>query len=274
MRNKDDHSVEHCALCPCSKCTYKDTITHQEGFQKPNTRMGYWVNSGTDAYGVWAELTFNGVIQRFRFIPAGTFLMGSPEDEPGRYKDETQHEVEITKGFWLADTACTQELWEAVMGNNPSRFEGKDKPVDAVSFRDCERFFIRAGMGLRLPTEAEWEYACRAGSTTAYAFGDVITKEQSNYDGNGPVGVKKFPPNGWGLYQMHGNVFEWCSDWYGAYPEGKVIDPIGPVSRVYKAMRGGSWDSNAGYMRAAYRYHNHPAYSNINIGFRLARNSG
>jgi len=233
-----------------------------------------WPNVGTDEYGIWTELAFNGVVQRFRFIPAGTFTMGSPSQEPGRYQDEIQHEVELTKAFWLADTVCTQELWEAVIGNNPSRFEGNDKPVDSVSFEDCKEFLKRAGMGLRLPTEAEWEYACRAGTTTAYSFGDVISKEQANYGGIELVEVKKFPPNGWGLYQMHGNVWEWCSDWYGDYPEGKVIDPIGPVSRVYKACRGGSWLSNARNLRATYRDHVAPADRSFNLGFRLARNSG
>jgi len=232
------------------------------------------LNTGTDRYGNWIDIAINRVIQRFRCIPAGTFLMGSPKDEPGYYEDEIQHEVELTKAFWLADTVCTQELWEAVMGNNPSRFIGKNKPVDSVAFEDCQVFLETVGTGLRLPTEAEWEYACRAGTQPAYSFGGTISKKQANYGGTKTVEVKAFQPNGWGLYQMHGNVWEWCSDWYGDYPEGKVIDPIGPVSRVYKVCRGGSWGDYARILRAAYRDSFAPAARYNYLGFRLARNSG
>ena len=194
--------------------------------------------------------------------------MGSPEDEPERNNDEVQHEVELTQGFWLADTACTQALWEAVMGSNPSTFKGAERPVENVSWEDCREFFelvnqAEPGPDLWFPTEAQWEYACRAGSSTPFWFGGQVTPEQVNYDGNHPyaggakgkyreetVAVGSLPCNGWGLYEMHGNVWEWCLDWYGPYSEGKDVDPQGPAGRGYRVLRGGSWFSDAGSCRS------------------------
>ena len=183
--------------------------------------------------------------------------MGSPEDEPERWDDETQHQVLLTRGFWLAETACTQALWQAVMGNNPSEFQSNDRPVEQVSWEDVQRFLVQfnrivSGGGFRLPTEAEWEYACRAGTTTAFWFGAQITPEQVNYHGNypyaggergvyrrEPVAVKALPCNDWGLYQMHGNVWEWCQDWSGTYSTETVIDPAGPARIANRVLRGG-----------------------------------
>jgi formylglycine-generating enzyme required for sulfatase activity len=166
-----------------------------------------------------------------RWISPGRFLMGSPESEAKRFDDEgPQHWVTITRGFWLFDTACTQALWTAVMPKNPSHFrESRLLPVDSISWSDCVAFLERinglvAGLDLRLPTEAEWEYACRAGTETPFSFGETITSEQVNSNGGFPyrggpggqyrkktVPVASFPPNPWGLYEMHGNLWEWCA---------------------------------------------------------------
>ncbi|MBN2718839.1 MAG: formylglycine-generating enzyme family protein, partial [Deltaproteobacteria bacterium] len=197
-----------------------------------------------DQFGAYRDFDIKGVTQRFRWIPSGEFMMGSPEDEPDRSDDETQHKVILTKGFWLADTACTQELWEAVMGVNPSRFKGEKRPVEKVSWDDCQEFVARINkanpeLNLALPTEAQWEYACRAETETPFSCGDNITPEQVNYNGDYPypggekgkkrvetVKVKSLPANPWGLYEMHGNVYEWCADWYGDYSADTVTNPV------------------------------------------------
>jgi len=213
---------------------------------------------GRDWIGLYGDVEIQGVTQRFRWIAPGRFMVGSPESEAGRYGDEAQHEVILTKGYWLAETACTQGLWEAVMGNSPSRFkEDKNNPVDTVSWKNAMEFIdklnkLKPALCLRLPTEAEWEYACRAGTTTPFSFGENITPDQVNYDGNNPYSggkkgkyrektmpVKSFPPNVWGLYEMHGNVWEWCADWYKKeYPKGSVVDPKGPLEGGFRLARG------------------------------------
>ena len=235
----------------------------REGFRQPS-----WAETfGRDEYGLYADFSLQGIIQRMRWIAPGEFVMGSPESEAERFNDETLHQVILSRGFWLADTACTQALWQAVLGQNPSAFKGADRPVENVSWDDVQRFLdglnaLIPGQEFRLPTEAEWEYACRAGTTTPFWFGEQITPEQVNYDGNYPyaggakgayreetVPVKALPCNGWGLYQMHGNVWEWCQDWHGAYPTETVIDPAGPPSGADRVLRGGSWISR-GRVRA------------------------
>jgi formylglycine-generating enzyme required for sulfatase activity len=172
------------------------------------------------------EIEVKGVKLNIILCQAGEFLMGSPQGEPGRFDDETQHSVIIEKDFWLSDTVCTQALWKAVMGNNPSNYKGDNLPVDSVSWNDVHEFLkklneLLPGYNFRLPSEEEWEYACRAGTTTAYNLGDKITPEQVNYysDSSNPgtVDVKKFPANKWGFYQMHGNVWEWCQNVYKHY---------------------------------------------------------
>ena len=195
----------------------------------------------------------------------------------------------LTKGFWLADTACTQALWQAVMGENPSSFRGADRPVEQVSWEDCQEFLERVNnetprLNLRFPTEAEWEYACRAGTTTPFWFGAAITTDQVNFDGNYPyadgekgrfreetVPVKTLPPNGWGLYEMHGNLWEWCLDRHGDYPTTEAVDPLGATQGDDRVLRGGSWYDVGRDCRSAYRGGDLPGYRHGSVGLRLAR---
>ena len=256
---------------------------------------GYVHSWGDDVYGLWMEIAVPGVgpdtrrvIQRFRWIEPGEFLMGSPEEEPERYSPEgPQHRVRLTAGYWLADTACTQALWAGVMGNNPSRFTGDAEcPVEQVSRDDIQGVLGKLnamipGLGASLPTEAQWEYACRAGARTPFSFGGNITPEQVNYDGNYPyaggekgeyrartVPVKALPPNGWGLYQMHGNVWEWCADGTREYAEGDPTDPEGPAAGE-RAVRGGAWFDGARNVRSAKRLAGTPGLRGDDLGFRL-----
>lgn len=252
----------------------------------PHAWAGDW---GEDSQGLWMSLILRGVRQSFRWIAPGRFMMGSPKDEPERYDDELQHEVILTKGFWLADTTCTQGLWSAVMGGNPSEFKGERRPVENVSWDDCQKFLEKINglvpdLELRLPMEAEWEYACRAGTETPFSFGENITTDQVNYDGNNPyaggkkgeyrqetVEVKSLLGNSWGLYEMHGNVWEWCSDWEGEYPKERVVDPTGPEKGSGRVLRGGSWIRVGRNARSASRFARRPASRNSFYGFRLAR---
>ncbi|MBL8253806.1 MAG: formylglycine-generating enzyme family protein [Candidatus Competibacter sp.] len=230
---------------------------------------------GRDEYGLYVDFRIGGVVQRLRWIVPGEFLMGSPKNEMERDNDETQHRVILTQGYWLADTACTQALWRAVLGDNPSGFKGEDRPVENVSWDDVQRFI--AGLnelipegGFRLPTEAEWEYACRAGTTTAFWFGDQITREQANYESEQTMVVKAFPCNSWGLYQMHGNVWEWCQDWFGKYPIVAVINPTGFENGVKRVLRGGGWFGLDRDARSASRISD-PGFRYPYFSFRLAR---
>ena len=218
------------------------------------------------------------------WVKPGTFEMGSPTSEAGRSKYETQHQVTLTEGFWLGKYELTQAQWEKVVGSNPSRFKGVNRPVERVSWTGvtafCEKLTalereagrLPAGMAYQLPTEAQWEYACRAGTTTAYAFGDSLTSGQANISG-GPRGtteVGKYPANGWGFHDMHGNVWEWCADWYGDYPAGAVRDPVGPAGGSYRVIRGGSWNFTASFARSAFRIRIESAFSSNYLGFRLS----
>ena len=245
---------------------------------------------GEDEFGLWMAFTYKGVRQAFRWCEPGTFLMGSPEDEAERREDELQHEVTLTKGFWIADTPVSRVLWHMVMGMNPGRFQGEINPIDKVSWEDAQKFIakmngLKAELKLCLPTEAQWEYACRAGTDTSFFCGDQIDSNLVNcngsypYDGDrkignmpGVIGVKDLPCNDWGLYQMHGNVWEWCQDWYGQYSLNSVTDPQGPSSGTGRVLRGGSWYQRDRYCRSAFRLHNVPTKSYYNFGFRLARN--
>lgn len=242
--------------------------------------------SGTDQYGVYADLEFKNVVQRFRLIEAGTFWMGSPEEEEGRFDNETLHQVTLSQGFWMADTACTQALWQAVMGNNPAHFKGSlQNPVEQVSWDDVQGFINKlhqqvAGIKARLPTEAEWEYACRAGTNSAFWFGgkNDLNTTKANYSGkwdefdaNGKtVPVRSFAPNPWGLYEMHGNVWEWCADGYAEYPLQAITDPRGAPASAYRVLRGGSWINGGRYCRSAYRDRDAPDRRYYGIGFRFA----
>jgi formylglycine-generating enzyme required for sulfatase activity len=250
---------------------------------------------GKDDYGEWLRWQYQGVAQTFRWIKPGRFLMGSQISEPERYADESQHSVELTHGFWLADTAVTQALWTAVMGNNPSSFQDERRPVENVSWDDAQAFLHQLRRDcpqapFALPTEAEWEYACRAGTRTPFSFGLNISPEQVNYDGNRPyngankgryreetVAVKSLPANAWGLYEMHGNVWEWCADGmrdFGAVPAGEIIvDPVGPTESATRALRGGSWLRYAGNVRSADRSAGTRDFRDDGIGFRLALRS-
>ncbi|MDD5392497.1 MAG: SUMF1/EgtB/PvdO family nonheme iron enzyme [Thiothrix sp.] len=237
---------------------------------------------GEDGYGRYADLDVKGVIQRFRWIKPGKFLMGSPASEKERGSDEIQHEVTLTQGFWLADSTCTQALWKAVMGNNPSHFSSifrntANNPVETVSWNDVQGFIrtlngIASDLKAKLPTEAQWEYACRAGTMPRYSVGDNITAQQVNFNDNvgKTVSVKSLPANPWGLYEMHGNVWEWCQDWYSSYPAEPVTNPEGSQSGVLRVVRGGSWLYYGRGVRSAYRYGNEPDDRGIDLGFRLA----
>ncbi len=252
----------------------------------PEPWAGDW---GLDLYGPFMTLIYKKTRQCFRWMEPDTFMIGSPEDEPQRYEDELLHKVTLTRGFWLADTACTQELWQAVMGENPADFKGPLRPVENVSWNDCSEFIEKLnrlvpGLDSRLPTEAEWEYACRAGTRTPFHFGENITTELVNYDGTVPytggkkgkyrketVEVKALPCNDWGLYQMHGNVWEWCSDWYGNYDSVEQIDPEGPPNGDYRVLRGGCWIFSGRYVRSAYRDCYAPSSRGPLRGLRLAQ---
>jgi formylglycine-generating enzyme required for sulfatase activity len=208
------------------------------------------------------DIVTNSLGMKFAWIPPGTFKMGSPVGEPGRNDDEVQHDVILTKGFYLGVYEVTQAQWRAVMGDNPSAFKGDDYPVECVSWADCQKFCeklsLRDGRRYRLPTEAEWEYACRAGTTGEYSSGngENALRKVGWYAGNSndrtnPVGG--LAPNAWGLYDMHGNVWEWCADWYAPYPVGIVRDYQGPMFGGFRVLRGGSWGHIPGYCRAADR---------------------
>ena len=209
-------------------------------------------------------------------IPAGKFVMGSPESEKGRSKDETQHEVTLTKPFYMGKYEVTQEQWEAVMVNNRSFYRGPKLPVTSVSWENCQEFIkklnAKTSGGYRLPTEAEWEYSCRAGTTTAYSYGDSITKNDSNVEGLSTKVVGSYKPNAFGLYDMHGNVWEWCEDWKVDYPKEAVIDPKGPEAGKNRVLRGGSFTGVGMHSRSANWFDNLPSTWNIDyLGFRLAK---
>jgi formylglycine-generating enzyme required for sulfatase activity len=287
--------------------TTRNGLIQVETFATEPDRSAFWRSGqpppwaddwGTDEYGHWVTFSIqdeqgNKVTQRMRWIAPGSFLMGSRQDEPECFDDEgPQHQVTLSRGFWLFDTAGTQALWQVVMGENWSRFKGADRPVETVSWHDCQRFIERInkrlpGLGLDLPSEAQWEYACRAGTTTPFSFGANITPEQVNYSGNHPyaggakglyrgktVPVRSLPPNPWGLYEMHGNVWEWTQDhWHddyqGAPADGLAWEDSRPGAK--RVVRGGSWNDHARHVRAAYRYRTHPDDRLGQLGFRCAR---
>jgi formylglycine-generating enzyme required for sulfatase activity len=234
----------------------------------------------------------NSIGMKFVRIPPDTFMIGSPPKEPGHTFNEKQHLVTLSKEFYIQTTEVTQSQWKEVMGNNPSKFNkcGDDCPVEKVSWNDVQDFIHRLnqrdGSGIyRLPTEAEWEYAARAETKTPFSFGQCLTTDQANYDGNYPfpkcsngefrkktVPVASFSPNNWGLYDMHGNVWEWCQDWYKSYPPGSVTDPTGPRKGSSRLHRGGSWFSGAGPCRSANRNFSSPGARKFDLGFRLVMN--
>jgi formylglycine-generating enzyme required for sulfatase activity len=225
-------------------------------------------------------------------IPAGEFTMGSPPSEASRRADETPHRAKFTRSFYLGATEVTQEQWQRVMGTSPSRFRdaGANAPVEQVSWNDIQEFIRRLNKGAagpyRLPTEAEWEYACRAGTSRAYSVGDRLDAADANHDARYPLPgqqpgefrgktapVASFPPNAWGLYDMHGNVWEWCADEYCPYASLDRLDPVGRCGSGLKVIRGGSWYFGAEAARSALRYTHAPQLRGFSIGFRLARDA-
>ena len=246
------------------------------------------------------EIT-NSIGMKLALIPAGKFIMGSPQDEKDRLLAEEQHEVAITKPFYLGVYAVTQAEYEKVMGNNPSYFSPKGAgkasvkdmdtgqfPVEQVSWDDAVAFCKelselpeekKAGWVYRLPTEAEWEYACRAGTKTVFHYGDSLSSKQANFNGGLPYGggdkgpylertakVGSYAPNAFGLYDMHGNVWEWCQDWYDA----NYYDPPGPAQASHRVVRGGCWFHDGRCCRSAFRYRFVPGYRDFRLGFRVA----
>ena len=216
-----------------------------------------------------------GATMEMIWCEPGSFMMGSPVTESGRFDDEPLHRVTLTKGFWLGKYEVTQRQWQSVMGTNPSKFKDPDRPVERVSWNDCNTFIRRANATLggvaRFPTEAEWEYACRAGSSTPVS-GNGMLMDMAWYDANSgnethPVGRNQ--PNSWGFYDMHGNVLEWCYDWFGNI-EAQATDPRGLTSGSFRVLRGGCWFFYARDCRSAYRLKRDPNLRNAIYGFRLA----
>jgi len=266
----------------------------------------------------------NSVGMEFVYIPAGTFIMGSPVTEELGLNDETQHRVTLTKGFYMQKTEVTVGQWRDFVSttkyrteaetnggafvltkkkykkkpgkywDNPDFSQTEQHPVTCLSWNDAQVFVKWLNQMednvYRLPTEAEWEYACRAGTETPFSFGKCLSTDRANFDCNYPLPgcetqgsylkktapVARFAPNNWGLHDMHGNVWEWCQDWWGLYPPGPVVDPKGPSSgtrwRPTRISRGGSWLFGARRCRSAYRYKYPPGDSDDNLGFRLVMN--
>ena len=222
-------------------------------------------------------------------IPAGRFVMGSPLDEPERESQEGQHEVTISRAFWMGKFEVTQRQWESVMGGNPSWFakSGGDFPVERVSYNGIRDFLDRLaarapGNRFRLPTEAEWEYACRAGTTTAFSVGHTLTREQANIGDLATAAPRRegstrrvgsFPANAWGLHDMHGNVWEWTEDDHCPYAGGAATDPLARCGGELKVIRGGSWYFEADSARCALRYTHRPVDVGFSLGFRVVRES-
>jgi formylglycine-generating enzyme required for sulfatase activity len=226
-------------------------------------------------------------------LPPGRFTMGSAADETGRNDDEVLHDVEITRPFLLGQHEVTQQEWRTVMGSAPSHFTGCGPrcPVENVTYHEVQKFLEKLNahppqtLRYRLPTEAEWEYACRARTTGPFSTGENLTTAQANFNGRQPYGsfpagefrqkttaAGALPLNPWGLADMHGNVWEWTSDWYGPYPESARanIDPHGPASGDKRVIRGGSWFFDANSARCALRYTHAPQDKGFSLGFRVA----
>jgi len=205
-------------------------------------------------------------------IPGGTFLMGSPDSDMEAYDNEKPQREVTVPAFAMGKFEVTQAQYEAVMGNNPSAFKGANRPVETVSWIEAVEFCQKLGKNYRLPTEAEWEFACRAGTTTTYFFGESLAKTQANYYSDSTTDVGSFSANDFGLYDMHGNVWEWCLDNYhenykGAPTDGTAWTTTGDSKLAM--LRGGSWGCNPRYCRSAYRGRLEPDYQNGSIGFRV-----
>jgi formylglycine-generating enzyme required for sulfatase activity len=262
----------------------RETRRYDEAFSKSVTPVTPRIVSG--------KPFINSIGMQFVYIPSGLFVMGSPPDEIGRDELEIQHQVILSKGFFLQTTEVTQAQWRKVMGINPSEQQGDDLPVHNVSWLDCKKFIRRLNqlegvIQYRLPSEAQWEYACRAGSQKAFTTGP-LTEPDSTLDplldkvgwyqanaGGGPHPAASKAPNAWGLYDLHGNVWEWTEDWweswYGKFSGSPVEDPAGPGKGRFKIIRGGGWFAGATYQRCASRMRAEPGSKSPGIGFRVAR---
>lgn len=299
------------------RCPQCDSIIYK---QEKFCRFCGWIkqnDQSSSAY-IWSDSIqtglqkeiHNGIGMKFALIPSGSFLMGTPNNAFQYRDDLPPHQVIISKPFYLQTTAVTQGQWKNIMRNNPSHFNGSEfpekesdlwwewemqmkrkgqnldeLPVEMVSWDDTQKYIeklnkIEATSKYRLPTEAEWEYSCRAGTVTKYYFGDNALRYKKygwNMPITEPVGQKK--PNDWGLYDMHGNVWEWCSDWYGAYSEHCVKDPVGPKSGEFRVLRGGPWHCYGQYSEpfeadtdgSAARMKHWPFQKEKFFGFRLVR---
>jgi formylglycine-generating enzyme required for sulfatase activity len=270
-------------LASSNRMTYQDVTTLSRRFYRV-------VNRDVPSTMVW--------------IPPGTFTMGSPMTEALHDSDETPHQVTISRGFWMGRHEVTQREYVDVIGANPSQFTGDlNRPVECVSWFDatnyCSQLTAReraagrlpAGYLYRLPREAEWEYACRAGTTTAFHYGDELRSGMANFDGRKEyppcednsyycwnssgvylvqtTPVESYAPNAWGLNDMHGNVLEWCHDWYGLYPAGSATDPTGPATGSNRLFRGGAYTFSGGSCRSAFRFGRDPANRLVTAGFRV-----
>lgn len=242
------------------------------------------VKVNTAAHGPSPELT-NSIGMKFKLIPAGTFKMGSDFAKPPEFLThfESIHQVKLSRPLRIGMYEVTQDQYRRVMGENPSKNQGLQNPAERVSWNDAVEFCRKlselpkektAGHVYRLPTEAEWEYACRAGAETEYCFGNDISQlgDYAWFFGNSgdqsqPVGQKK--PNAWGLHDMHGNVSEWCQDWHGPYPSGLAVDPKGPDTGEQRVARGGGWSLRGVYSRSADRSRYHPSFASARSGLRV-----
>jgi formylglycine-generating enzyme required for sulfatase activity len=232
--------------------------------------------TGSDAIGHWADLHVLGVIQRFRWCPPGVYLMGSPDAERHRNRDEDIHQVTLTRGFWIADTECSQALWITVMGSSPSAAQDLSHPVERVSWESTHVFVARLnrlcpGVGARLPSESEWEYACRAGGTDDSSLESTGWYDRTSGGQTHPIA--QLQPNRWGLFDMRGNVAEWCEDAYGGYPKPVVVDPPPPPGATH-VVRGGSCRDSSGDCRPAHRARLRQNGTSDWVGFRLALGCG
>ena len=237
--------------------------------------------SGRDAMGLWAEFSYRNARQRLRWIPPGRFLMGSPTKPEQSWIAETpQHAVSILRGFWMFDSPCTQELFEAVLGKdqNESQFRGLQQPVENVYWDKCQQFISRlneeiSGLNLSLPAESQWEYCCRAG-TEAERYGEIDQIAWYDKNSNSQThDVKQLKPNAWGLFDMLGNVWEWCADGPRDYDAPLPAEHFAKGTDGLRVVRGGGWDDSAGSVRAAARYAYRPVVRGDPLGFRCLSSS-
>lgn len=272
--------AQACLLNPADKAEYDRRLL--AAATEPGQAVV--VRSAASGASTGLSVVTDGIGMKLVLIPPGEFLMGSAAGDSAAYDNERpQHLVRIPKPFYLGISVVTQEQYEHVMGSNPSWFKGAKLPVECVSWEDavafCQRLSESEGQTYRLPTEAEWEYACRAGTTTRYAFGDdeaILDRNTwcSRNSGGSTQPVGQLRPNAWGLFDMLGNVFEWCADWYGAdyYANSPTEDPTGPDAGTSRVLRGGSWrHENPDFFRSVYRYINLPVLRFNDWGFRVVR---